>query len=154
MGWQFNQKGAIVLLGSLLWLAPTCYAQTNSFQFTATNYIVTRTSSGILVTVQRTPGSAVQVSSDVTYSTHNGTARAGVDFVSKSGTLQWHSFELCEKSFFVPKIGNTTTNISLIVSLTSGPTKGPTGVLYSTVNYDIFVQYNGSIIRISPRRVL
>jgi hypothetical protein len=101
----------------------------------------------IIVTVQRTPGSASIYSTDVNYRTGNGTALAGIDYVGKSGTLSWNAGQLCAKSFSVPiaSSGMGTTNKFFTIGLYTGPTQGPTGILQNNnKSAEIFVSYNGS----------
>lgn len=119
------QKFYVLGLASLVWLVSFCQAQPVSIiQFTATNFVVNKAAGRVIVTVQRTPGSATNYTTDIIYQTWDGSARSGIDYVSTSGTLSWTFYELCAKSFSVPIIssGVGATNKSFFVGLSTGPT--------------------------------
>ena len=79
----------------------------------------------VTITVTRTGGSSGAVG--VSYATSNGTAVAGSDYTSTSGTLSWADGDAADKTFSVPILddssyeGNETVNLTL-----SNPTGGAT----------------------------
>ncbi len=86
-----------------------------SVQFSSTNYSVNENAGTVTITVTRMGGTA---SGSVQYSTSNGTALAGVDYQSASGTLFFFENETT-KTFTVTILddsifeGNETINLSL-----------------------------------------
>jgi hypothetical protein len=92
--------------------------------FNSATYSVKESGGSASITVTRTGGSqgAVQIS----YATvPGGTAVAGVDYVSTSGTLSWANGDATSKSFSVPIIDNTQGNPNKTINLAlSSPTGG------------------------------
>ena len=68
-------------------------------QFSSASYSVNENGGSVSISVTRTGGSSGAVG--VSYATSNGTATAGSDFVSNSGTLSWADGETITKSFSV-----------------------------------------------------
>ncbi|MDA8417546.1 MAG: Ig-like domain-containing protein, partial [Desulfobacteraceae bacterium] len=83
----------------------------------ATTYSVLETAGVVSVTVNRTGGSAGAAS--VNYATSNGTAVAGTNYTTTTGTLSWAAGDMAAKVFTIPIIndnlaaGNHTVNITL-----------------------------------------
>jgi hypothetical protein len=98
-------------------------ASVSSLQLSASSYTVSQSAGTATVTVMRTGVSSGAVG--VAYATSNGTAVAGTDFTTASGTLSWASGDTTSKSFSIP-IRNSapfTGNKSFNVTL-SGPSGG------------------------------
>src|SRR5207247_7773124 len=115
----------VVLFGSLVWLglaAGMAWAQpaAGNFTFTTGNYRVSERESsvtipltldpsvapsvrGALITVTRTNAASGRVFVD--YATANGSALAGSDYISKSGTLVFDDFQM--SASFVVQIIDT-----------------------------------------------
>lgn len=99
-------------------------AQPGVIQFSTTAYTVNEAQGTITITVTRTGGSNVPVS--VNYATSNGTATAGSDYTSTSGTLTFGVGETT-KTFTIPIINDTAIESPETVTLTlSNPTNGAT----------------------------
>jgi hypothetical protein len=91
-------------------------------QFSAATYSVNESSGSAVITVSRSGGSASNVTVD--YSTSNGTATAGLDYGSASGTLTFSAGET-SKQFSVTISEDALTEGNEIVNLTlSNPTGG------------------------------
>lgn len=75
-------------------------AAAGSLQFATNSYSVAQDSGSLLVTVTRTGGSSGAVSA--AYSTSNGSATAGTDYTTASGTLDWADGDALVKTFSVP----------------------------------------------------
>ena len=99
----------------------------STFEFSASSYSVNETDGTLTITVNRSGSTSGPAS--VHYSTSNGTAIAGWDYVSTSGTLSWVSNDGNPKSFTVAILDDwliedgETFNLSL-----SSPSKGELGV--------------------------
>jgi hypothetical protein len=94
-----------------------------NLQLSAANFTATQSAGRLVLTVNRTGGSAGAVT--VKYSTSDGTAAAGTDYTAMSGTLQWASNDAAAKTIPVPVSNATpfTGTRSFNVALTS-PTGG------------------------------
>lgn len=132
----------MLYLCGFLWSAPLCLAITNTIQFAATNLLVNRSADRVVVIVQRAPGSATNIFTDVSYTTYNGTALSGIDYLAKSGVLTWNN-EFCAKAFSIPIFsgGSGNTNKYFFIGISPGPA---IGFLCNTGNYTVFVLYNGN----------
>lgn len=88
-----------------------------TLQFSATNYSVAENGASAAVSVSRTGGASGPVT--VTYTTSNGSATAGSDYVSTTGTLRWADGDSANKTFAVPisddnaQEGNETITLTL-----------------------------------------
>jgi hypothetical protein len=100
--------------------------------FSSATYSVKESAVSATITVTRTGGTqgAVQIS----YATvPGGTAVAGVDYISTSGTLSWANGDAATKTFSVPIIDNTQANPNKTINLAlSSPTGGAYINLQST----------------------
>ncbi len=96
-----------------------------TLQFSAATYSSNESGGSASITVLRIGGSAGAV--DVTFATSDGTANAGSDYTTASGTLSWADGDATAKTFAVPITddafaeGNETVNLTL-----SSPTGGAT----------------------------
>jgi hypothetical protein len=100
-------------------------AGAGNVELSSSSYAVNQTSGTLTVTVNRTAGSSGAIS--VAYSTASGTAVAGSDFTSASGTLSWADGDATSKTFSV-SISNATAfagTKTFTVAL-SNPTNGAT----------------------------
>jgi hypothetical protein len=80
-------------------------AAVGSLQLSASGYSVAQSGGSLNVTVNRTGGSSGAIS--VEYATTDGTAVAGSDYTSTSGTLNWASGDAASKTISIP-VSNTT----------------------------------------------
>jgi hypothetical protein len=94
-----------------------------TIQFSSGTYSVNENGGSILITVTRTGGSSGAVG--VSYATSNGSAIAGSDYTSASGTLSWANGDTSNKTFSVPITNDTLdeSNETFTVTLSS-PTGG------------------------------
>ena len=75
-------------------------APAGTLQFSSATYSVNENGGSVTITVTRTGGSNGAVG--VSYATSNGTAAAGSDYTSTSGTLSWANGDTSNKTFSVP----------------------------------------------------
>ena len=96
-----------------------------AIQFSSAIYSVNENGGSVLITVNRTAGSSGAVG--VSYATSNGTATAGSDYTSTSGTLSWANGDTANKTFTVPITNDALDepNETFTVTLSS-PTGGAT----------------------------
>jgi Calx-beta domain len=100
-------------------------AAAGSLQLSAAGYSIAESGGSLSVTVNRTGGSNGAIS--VAYATANGTATAGTDYTSASGTLNWASGDAASKMISIP-VSNATPysgSKTLTVALSS-PAGGAT----------------------------
>jgi uncharacterized protein with beta-barrel porin domain/ribosomal protein L35AE/L33A len=97
-------------------ISTTTIVAAPSLQFQSSSYTVNENESSATIFVTRTGLSAGAVT--VQYSTSNGTATAGSDFQSVSGTLSWVDGETTTKSFNVPILDDNLVEGSETVNLT------------------------------------
>lgn len=96
-----------------------------SLQFNSLGYSASETDAGATITVERFGDTSGSVG--VSYATSDGTATAGADYTTTSGTLSWADGDAAPKSFSIPVLqdtqaeGNETVNLAL-----SAPTGGAT----------------------------
>jgi hypothetical protein len=103
----------------------TCNAAVNTLQFSAVSYSVNESVSQATISVTRTGSGNGAVS--VAYATTNGTAIAGSDYATASGTLNWANGDSSAKTFSVPIINDTLDEADETVNLTlSNPSGGAT----------------------------
>ncbi len=86
-------------------IAGDASASVGTLELTEAAYTVGQAAKSVTVTVNRTAGAVGATS--VAYSTANGTAVAGKDFTTSSGTLDWAAGDSAAKSFSIP-ISNAT----------------------------------------------
>ena len=106
------------------------------FNFGAGSYSVTEADGSLVVTVTRTAGTANAVTVD--YATSDGTATAGSDYATTSGTLSWANGDSSAKTFTIPITNDTLSEGKESIHLTlSNPTGlaviGPTGTAVVTI---------------------
>jgi hypothetical protein len=91
---EFSQCRQIIVPGS-----------SGALQLSAGTYTVNENGGQATITVTRTGGSIGAVS--IQYATSNGTALAGSDYTSASGTLNWANGDAASKTFVVPIINDS-----------------------------------------------
>jgi YD repeat-containing protein len=96
-----------------------------AIQFSLAAYSVNESGGSVLITVTRTGGSSGAVG--VSYVTNNGTATAGSDYTSTSGTLSWVNGDTSNKTFSVSILNDSVYEGDETVNLTlNSPTGGAT----------------------------
>jgi hypothetical protein len=111
--------------------------QPGALQFSSPTYSVSESGGSVTITVRRTGGSDGAVA--VNYATRNGTATAGSDYTSGSGTLTWGNGDIANKTFSVSILndgvyeGNETVNLALS-NPTGGATLGSPSTAVLTIN--------------------
>ena len=111
--------------------------QPGALQFSSPTYSVSESGGSVTITVRRTGGSDGAVA--VNYATRNGTATAGSDYTSGSGTLSWGNGDIANKTFSVSILndgvyeGNETVNLALS-NPTGGATLGSPSTAVLTIN--------------------
>lgn len=94
-----------------------------TIDFSATAYSVNEDGGTVIITATRTGGSTGAVS--VNYATSNGTATAGSDYTSASGTLSWANGDSANKTFTVSITNDSLFESAETINLTlSNPTGG------------------------------
>jgi plastocyanin len=86
--------------------------------FSSATYSALDSAANASISVVRTGGSSGAVS--VHYATSDGTAHAGRDYTSASGTLSWADGDASAKSFAVPLLANGSGTVNLALSAPSG----------------------------------
>jgi YD repeat-containing protein len=100
-------------------------APPGSIQLSTTSFSVGEAGSSATITATRTGGSNGPVG--VSYATSNGTATAGSDYTSTSGTLSWTNGDSANKTFAIPITNDSAVESSETVNITlSAPTGGAT----------------------------
>src|SRR5687767_8915793 len=79
------------------------------------DYTVTAAGPSVTVTIIRTVGAAGTVG--CSYTTDNGTAMAGVDYVATSGTLSWGNNDSANKTVVIPILNDGVVNGNKTFSL-------------------------------------
>ena len=109
---EFSQCRQITPAGSVV-----------SLQFSAANYTVAEKGGTAMISVTRTGGNLGAVS--VNYTTLNGTATAGSDYVAASGTLNWADGDASPRNFAVTINDDALNEVNETVNLTlTNPTGG------------------------------
>jgi hypothetical protein len=113
-------------------------AAAGSLELSSSTYTVAQNAGSLTVTVNRTGGSSGAAS--VAYKTTNGTAVAGTDFTTTTGTLKWTDGDAAAKTFSVavsnasPFSGSKTFNI--VLSGATVATLGSPGTATVGINGD------------------
>lgn len=108
-------------------------------QFSTAAYTVSENGGAATITVDRVGGSNGAVS--VSYATSNGTATAGADYTTASGTLNWADGDTASKTFTVPILddnlaeGDETVNVTL-TSPTNGATLGTAAAVLTITDFE------------------
>ena len=109
---------------------------TGSVQLSSATYSVNENGGTVTITAARTGGS--YGSASVNYATANGTAAAGSDYTSKSGTLNWSDGDSASKTFTVSITDDSTYegNETFVVNLSgaSGASLGTPSTATITIN--------------------
>jgi len=106
-----------------------------TIQFSSATFATTENSNSVRVLVSRLGGASG--AAGVSYLTSNGTAVAGSDFGTTSGTLNWTNNETAEKFFDVPVINNDqyelTESFTVVLSGATGASLGSPSVATITI---------------------
>jgi hypothetical protein len=79
-------------------------------RFSLTRYQVSEAASNVVLTVNRVNlGGGFGTAASVSYATQAGTALAGTDFVTKSGTLSWAAGDSAPKTITIAIVNNTVS---------------------------------------------
>jgi subtilisin family serine protease len=104
---------------------PPAPANAGTLQFSAATSSIGESGGSILTTVTRTGGSSGPVG--VSYATANGTATAGSDYTSMSGTLSWADGDTASKTFSIFITDDSLNELDETFTVTlSSPTGGAT----------------------------
>ncbi|MEP6849461.1 MAG: Calx-beta domain-containing protein [Acidobacteriota bacterium] len=118
-----------------------------SLGFSASTYSVNEAAGTATISVTRTFGSFGPVS--VNYATSNGTATAGQDYTTASGTLSWANGDTTAKTFTIPITSDAIDEPNETVNLTlTSPTNGA-GLLTPTSVVTIVDDDNPPTISVS-----
>ncbi len=110
--------------------------------FTAGNYTVSEADGQVTVTVRRSGGNAGDVA--VNFATQNGTARAGVDYVSTNGILRWTDRDSAAKTFTIPILNNDIVEGEKTFNvIISNPTA--TGAIGATPSAVVHIQNDDAV---------
>lgn len=97
-----------------------------SLALSAASYTVAQNAGSVVITVTRTQGT--DGAATAAYATSNGTATAGTDFTSTSGTLSWAAGVGGSRTFSVPISNGTpfsgTRSFNVVLSAPAGATLG------------------------------
>jgi hypothetical protein len=110
-----------------------------ALSFVVPTYVVNQAARSIIITAARSNGSGGAVSVD--YKTANGTAAAGTNYTSSSGTLKWTDGDSSDKSFSVAIVNSNSfagsKAFSIEMSDPSGSvTLGTPSIVTVTINGD------------------
>jgi hypothetical protein len=125
--------------GATVTISGDAVAALGTLSLASPSYTVAQGAGSFTVTVNRTDGSSGSIS--VAYATSNGSAVAGTDFTTATGTLDWADGDATPKTFTVtvsnaaPFSGSKTFTIALS-SPTGGATLGSPSSAGVTINGD------------------
>ncbi|HON07929.1 MAG TPA: Calx-beta domain-containing protein, partial [Verrucomicrobiota bacterium] len=114
-----------------------------TIQFSADHYTVNEYETNAVITVIRTNGSTGVVSVD--YTTSDGSATAGLDYVPQSGTITFAEGETM-KTFNVPIIADTLFETNETVLLTLSNPRGASGVVLGSPSHAILTILNNELV--------
>lgn len=114
-----------------------------TIQFAATNFTVNEYETNAVITVIRTNGSTGVVSVD--YSTSDGTALAGLDYVALSGSLTFAEGETV-KTFTIPIIPDTLVETNETVNLFLSNPRGAAGVVLGSPSKATLTILNNDLV--------
>ncbi|MFL6604086.1 MAG: Calx-beta domain-containing protein [Steroidobacteraceae bacterium] len=107
-----------------------------ALELAKSTYSVAQSAGSVTLTVNRTGGAAGAAT--VAYSTRSGTAVAGTDFTTSSGTLKWSDTDAASKTFSIPISGSSpfsgTRSFSVALSNLTGSTLGSPGSASVAIN--------------------
>jgi len=115
-GIYFMPNGQFVAVSNNIAIKGTREAPQPTLQFSDSSYIVDESSLSISIVLTRTYNSNGAISVD--YATSDGTAVAGSDYISTSGTLKWNDHDVADKSFLISIINDNITEGSETINLT------------------------------------
>ena len=114
---------------------------------TSAAYSVSEAGGSVVVTVTRSGGD--YGSASVNYVTANGTAAAGNDYTSRSGTLTWASRDAANKTISIPIANDTlaesTETLQLRLSAATGATLGASSIATVSITDDDTVSSAGAL---------
>lgn len=104
-----------------------------TLSFSASSYSVSESGTSVTITVTRSGGSSGAVG--CSYATSNGTATAGSDYTSASGTLSWNDGETTSKTFNISITSDSTDedDETISVALSSATGGASLGLSSATV---------------------
>lgn len=116
---------------------PIVVTNAGSVTLSATNYVTTSTNANVVLTVLRT--GSTNMAASINYATANGTATAGVDYTTTTGTLSWATNINTAQTITVPLInsGATGTNRVFRLSLSGASTGVTLGITNATVTINL-----------------
>jgi endoglucanase len=118
-------------------------AATGSLELSAASYAVASGAASLNVSVERTAGSAGAAT--VKYATSNGTAAAGTDFTSTSGTLSWTTADAAAKTISIPINTAGTGGKNFVISLSAATGAKLGSPATATVSIAAKAASNGSL---------
>lgn len=129
---------------------PVVYAASGKVELAETGYEVSESGGSVTLNVTRAEGSSGAVG--VSYSTANGTATAGTDYTSTSGTLSWANGDASVKTITVPVTdaritGDGTRTFTVSLSNVSG---GATLGTATTATVTVFDDDSATAYYVSP----
>jgi len=124
---------------SLVTLNPSAAGGAGTLQLSSATYSVNENAGPVTITVTRTGGNTGAAS--VNYATSNGTATAGSDYTSASGTLNWADGDSADKTFTVSITNDPDTegneNFNVTLSGATGASLGtPSSATVTIVDDD------------------
>ncbi|MDH5517697.1 MAG: S8 family serine peptidase [Gammaproteobacteria bacterium] len=118
-----NVLGGATLGTAAATLTITDNDEPGSLSFSAATYTVSESGTSATITVSRTGGADNAIA--VNYATTNGTAIAGSDYTSASGTLNWANADSADKTFTVAITDDGAYELDETIALSlSGATNG------------------------------
>jgi plastocyanin len=121
--------GGVGMSGSITVLAA---GAPGSLAFSAPTYSVSGTAANTTISVARTGGTSGAAS--VHFATSDGTAKAGTEYTTTSGTLNWADGDGATKTFSVPVVHDASASGNLTVNLAlTSPTGATLGAPASSV---------------------
>lgn len=124
LNFRCDQHGTMGMTGQIV-VAGGAADSPGSLSFTVSNFSVSEAGGNATITARRTGGDDGAVS--VQYATANGSATAGSDYTTKTGTLSWPDNDDNNKTFTVAITNDTADEANETVQLSlSNPTGGAT----------------------------
>ncbi|HXU32322.1 MAG TPA: Calx-beta domain-containing protein, partial [Thermoanaerobaculia bacterium] len=115
-------RSKVLLLASFLAAGPALAGGPGVLKFDEVSFEVAETAGVAVIRVERSQGESGAAS--VSYATSDGTATAGSDYTSVSGTLSWGSGDGLTKTFTVPISNDSVPEGSETIALTLSNASG------------------------------
>jgi hypothetical protein len=125
---------------------------TGTLQLGASTYSVAENGSSLTITVTRVGGSSGAAS--INYATSNGTALAGSDYTSTSGTLNWAAADSANKTFTIPILDDALVEGDEAFTVTLSGTTGAAAGTPAAATITITDWETGSLQLVSPAILL